>query len=140
MNHHGQGGPGSAGDLPDVRPGAAGGPAEGGSAAPEGGAADAARDELRRLRDEVVGAGSSEPAGSVTVAGVVRWLDLEGGVWVLDPRDGADSGGRLQLLGLVEPGWAGREVVLTGVLRPDVMTTAQVGPVLEVAAGELADG
>jgi hypothetical protein len=30
--------------------------------------------------------------------------------------------------------------VVTGVLRPDLMTSAQVGPVLEVTTGEVADG
>lgn len=123
MNHHAQGGPGSAGDLPDVRPGT-----------------DDAREALRRRRDEAVAAGPSEATVPVTIAGVVRWLDLEGGVWVLDPRDEAHSGGRLQLLGVVEPSWAEREVVVTGVLRPDLRTAAQVGPVLEVSAGEVAGG
>lgn len=153
MNHHAQGGPGSAGDLPDVRPGVEPGPAGGGEGAAAADAtgdaardaAEAARGELRRRRDELSG-GTSEAAGPVTVSGVVRWLDVEGGVWVLDrldpldPLDGADSGERLQLIGVVDPGWAEREVVLTGVLRPDLMTTAQVGPVLEVGAGEVTGG
>ncbi len=112
---------------------------------------DAARDELRQLREEAMAtdpAAGGEPGREVAVTGVVRRLEVEGGVWVLEVEVvdgvsgvagvGAADGGRLQLLGEVDPGWAGLSVVVTGVLRPDLMTTAQVGPVLVVARVEAA--
>ncbi|GAB4216358.1 MAG: hypothetical protein OHK0012_18480 [Synechococcales cyanobacterium] len=63
------------------------------------------------------------------VQGTIEFLDLEGGVWVLTTA----AGKHYQLFrapkDLLKEGLG---VVVTGQLRTDVMTAAQVGEVLEV--------
>lgn len=62
-------------------------------------------------------------------SGTIQFLDLEGGVWVLTTA----TGQRYQLFRapreLLQEGLG---VTVTGQIREDVMTVAQVGPVLEV--------
>ena len=86
--------------------------------------------DLRGRRDEAL-APESEPT-SVTMVGILRLLDVEGGVWALE----VDHGDRVQLLGAIDPGLAGRRVAVTGMARPDQASSAQVGPVLELGAIE----
>lgn len=85
---------------------------------------------LRQLRDHSLseGPGAAAPVSEVELLGTVRLLDLEGGVRVL----ALDSGEQLELVGDVPVTSLGRRCLVRGRLRPELMTTAQVGPVLEV--------
>jgi hypothetical protein len=62
-------------------------------------------------------------------SGTIQFLDLEGGVWVLTTA----TGQHYQLFRapreLLQEGLG---VTVTGQIREDVVTVAQVGPVLEV--------
>ena len=62
--------------------------------------------------------------------GLLARLEVEGGPWVLLVPDGPTY----HLLGDLSAGLPllGRRVQVTGRLNPDVLTSAQVGPVLEV--------
>ncbi|MEN9205922.1 MAG: hypothetical protein Q6J68_03010 [Thermostichales cyanobacterium SZTDM-1c_bins_54] len=63
--------------------------------------------------------------------GTVEFLDLEGGVWVLT----TPTGQRYQLFRAPrELLKEGLSVTITGQLRQDMLTTAQVGQVLEVSS------
>jgi len=78
------------------------------------------------------GAGRGLPgpiSGSFT--GVLARLEIEGGPWVLQVPDGPTY----QLVGDLSPArlLLGLTVRVTGRLAPEVMTTAQVGPVVEVS-------
>lgn len=66
--------------------------------------------------------------------GRLERLDVEGGPWVLHATDGATY----HLVGDLGPArrLLGRRVRVHGRLAPDVMTSAQVGPVVEVASVE----
>ncbi len=91
---------------------------------------DEDRHHLRQLRDHSLseGPGAAAPGPEIELVGLVRLLDVEGGVHVID----TDDGERWQLLGEVPAACAGRRLV-RGRPRPQLLTTAQVGPVLEVA-------
>jgi hypothetical protein len=62
--------------------------------------------------------------------GLLARLEVEGGPWVLQ----VPAGPTYHLLGDLSAGLTllGRQVRVTGRLNPDVLTSAQVGPVLEV--------
>lgn len=66
--------------------------------------------------------------------GTIEFLDLEGGVWVLTTA----AGDHYQLFrapgALLKEGQA---VVIQGEIKTDMMTAAQVGPVLEVSGFEI---
>lgn len=63
--------------------------------------------------------------------GTLTRLEVEQGPWVLE----ADAGARYELLGvpMTATRLAGQVIRVTGRLAADVMTSAQVGPVIEVA-------
>jgi hypothetical protein len=66
------------------------------------------------------------------IKGVVKLMDVEGGVWVLDTGDGT-----YQLKGGPDELYQqGRMVAITGNIRKDLMSTAMVGPVFEVESIE----
>ncbi len=64
-----------------------------------------------------------------TYTGTIEFLDLEGGVWVLKTSNEQYSLFRAPKDLLQE----GLQVEITGQINTDVMTAAQVGPVLEVS-------
>lgn len=63
--------------------------------------------------------------------GQIEFLDLEGGVWVLTTPTGEHYSLFRAPKELLREGL---EVVITGQIKPDMMTAAQVGPVLEVSS------
>lgn len=62
-------------------------------------------------------------------SGTIEFLDLEGGVWVLKTPDEKTYALFRAPQELLQEGY---EVVITGQLKPEMVTAAQVGPVLEV--------
>lgn len=73
--------------------------------------------------------GAGQTTGEVTMTGRVELLEIEGGCLVL--RVGTQG---YQLLGVDrQSARPGTTVTVRGRIRTDVMTTCQVGPVLEVA-------
>ncbi len=61
--------------------------------------------------------------------GTIEFLDIEGGVWVLTTAAGEHYALFRAPAALLQEGL---EVTITGQIKSDMMTVAQVGPVLEV--------
>jgi hypothetical protein len=70
-----------------------------------------------------------------TYTGRIQFLDLEGGVWVLVTPDETYALFRAPKELLKE----NLEVIISGRIQADIMTTAQVGPVLEVSSFSVVD-
>ncbi|MBE9217110.1 hypothetical protein IQ247_31425 [Plectonema cf. radiosum LEGE 06105] len=72
---------------------------------------------------------------SITVKGIVERRDIGMGAWALIGEDGKTyeimRGADKSLL------QAGQKAQVTGIVREDVMTTAMIGPVLEVKSFEV---
>ncbi|MBF2018452.1 MAG: hypothetical protein IGS23_25295 [Rivularia sp. T60_A2020_040] len=72
---------------------------------------------------------------SITVKGTVERRDIGMGAWALIAEDGKTyeimRGADKSLL------QAGQKAQVTGIVREDVMTTAMIGPVLEVKSFEV---
>ncbi len=64
-----------------------------------------------------------------TYTGTIEFLDLEGGVWVLSTEEERYALFRAPKQLLQD----GLDVAVTGQVNPDIVTAAQVGPVLEVS-------
>jgi hypothetical protein len=64
-------------------------------------------------------------------SGKIEFLDIEGGVWVLTSPSGQHYNLFRAPKELLKQGL---EVVVTGEIKDDVFTTAQVGPVLQVSS------
>lgn len=63
--------------------------------------------------------------------GQIEFLDIEGGVWVLTTSEGTHYSLFRAPKDLLQEGM---EVVITGQIKPDMVTAAQVGEVLEVSS------
>ncbi len=63
--------------------------------------------------------------------GRIEFLDIEGGVWVLTTPAGKHYSLFRAPKALLQEGM---EVVITGQIKPDMVTAAQVGEVLEVSS------
>lgn len=63
--------------------------------------------------------------------GQIEFLDIEGGVWVLTTPAGEHYSLFRAPKELLQEGM---EVVITGQIKPDMVTAAQVGEVLEVSS------
>jgi hypothetical protein len=92
-------------------------------------------------RPDSVPAANQEPmtdstaSPTVRVQGTVRSVNVEGGCWRFDAADGK----RYELNKSSAPAALfqdGRQATLTLRLRPDLMSTCQVGPIVEVVQVE----